>query len=335
MKILVIGGSRFVGYYMVEAALRSGHEVTMFNRGQSNPGIFPEVEEIHGDRDTDLHLLSGRQWDAVIDTCGYYPRIVGAAAAALKDSADIYCFISTISIYTLAGVDSLNEDSPVGTIDDETVEEITGETYGPLKVLCETVVEEHFNGRALMIRPGLIVGPRDTRVRLNYWIQRLYDGGDVLVPRDPEAITQIIDVRDLGDWTVRMVEGKKTGNYNAVGPREPMLFSHAIETMHRAIDSHAELTWVDADFLLEHDVMPWESLPLWIPSESNTMMKTSAEKAIANGLTYRGLDDTARSTLEWLQSQPDKESIDWRPEQMTAARESEIIHLWRESQQTK
>lgn len=331
MKILVIGGSRFVGYYMVEAALRNGHEVTMFNRGISNSGIFPAVEEVHGDRDGDLHLLKGKKWDAVIDTCGYFPRIVGASATALQDSADFYCFISTISIYDLAGLDRVTEDSPLLTLEDETVEEIRGDTYGGLKVLCENAVEEHFPGRCVMIRPGLIVGPRDTRIRLNYWVQRFRETGKVLVPNDAAAITQIIDVRDLGDWTIKMVESRKTGNYNVVGPREPLAFSEAIKTLHSAIDSNAKLTWVDAAFLHKHKVTPWEDLPLWLTSEDNTLMKTSAEKAIAEGLTYRPLADTARSTEKWLEEYEEIESpSDWRSA-LTAEREAELLRLWHES----
>lgn len=333
MKILVIGGSRFVGYYMVEAALRAGHEVTMFNRGASNPGIFQDVEEIHGDRDGDLHLLNGRKWDAVVDTCGFFPRLVGASAEALKDAVDFYCFISTISVYTDYGSDGIDENTSVGTIEDETVEDIGGGAYGPLKVLCEKAVDKHFPNRAIHVRSGLIVGPRDTRNRLNYWVDRLHRGGEVLAPHAPDSLVQFIDVRDLGDWTIRMTESQISGTYNIVGPRNPITFPEVLSGIADGIGSSPNINWVDGDFLQANGVEPWNNLPLWLPGESNDFMKVSNAKAIEQGLTFRSLSDTAQSTLEWVIAHPELvgDGDQAPPERITAQQETELLEKWKQS----
>src|SRR5690606_2480891 len=254
MKLLIIGGTRFVGRALVDSALARGHEVTLFNRGQSNPGLYPQVETIVGDRTGDLSALSSRSWDAVIDTCGYVPRIVRNMAETLSGNVGHYTFISSISVYrdfTQAGID---EAYPVGTVEDETVEEITGETYGPLKALCEQAVAEVFPGRALNIRPGLIVGPHDGSDRFNYWPYRVARGGEVLAPGNPDASAQIIDVRDLGDWTLDMAERQATGVYNATGPEQPFTISHVLESCREVTNSDATFTWVSDEFLVEQGV---------------------------------------------------------------------------------
>lgn len=216
MKILVLGGTRFLGRHIVEAALAGGHDITLFNRGQNNPDLFPEVEKLRGNRDGDLSALQGRQWDAVIDTCGFVPRIVQASAALLADSVRHYTFISSISVYADFSKPAMNENAPVGTMQDESIEEITAETYGPLKALCERTAEKAMPGRVLHIRPGYIVGPFDPTDRFTYWPRRVATGGEMLAPGRPDSQIQFVDVRDLANWIIRMVEtGKAHGQQEA------------------------------------------------------------------------------------------------------------------------
>ncbi|MCE5207811.1 MAG: epimerase, partial [Chloroflexi bacterium] len=206
MKILVIGGTRFLGRAAVEAVLAAGHKVTLFNRGVSNPSLYPQVETIIGDRSMDLSLLKGRSWDAVIDTCGYVPRVVRMSASALSGSVGHYTFISTISVYSETWKTGIDENGVLGVLEDETTEEITGGAYGPLKALCEQAAEDAMPGRVLTIRPGLIVGPHDPTDRFTYWPVRVAQGGEVLAPDSPDYKCQVIDVRDLAEWNIRMIE---------------------------------------------------------------------------------------------------------------------------------
>ncbi len=217
MKILIIGGTRFLGRHLVNSARSRGHSVTLFNRGQSNPNLFMQVDKIQGDREKDLDQLTGH-WDAVIDTCGYFPRIVKMSAEALKDKVENYVFISSISVYSDFSKIGINESDAVGKIEDETVESMEGGAYGPLKALCEKAVQDVFSIRSLIIRPGLIVGPHDPTDRFTYWPVRVARGGDILAPDRPEALTQIIDVRDLSDFIIELVQQNVSGVFNATGP---------------------------------------------------------------------------------------------------------------------
>ncbi|HZH97350.1 MAG TPA: NAD-dependent epimerase/dehydratase family protein [Fimbriimonadaceae bacterium] len=302
MKILVIGGTAFVGRHIVEVALRKGHELTLFNRGKRNPSLFPDVEKLIGDRYDDLHLLDHRHWDAVIDTSGYVPRVVQASAQKLHDCADHYCFISTISVYSDVGATGPTEDSKVGALQDETVEEITGETYGPLKVLCEEEVRAAFPDDALIIRPGLIVGPYDHTDRFTYWPLRFHRGGRILAPDRKEQPVQFIDARDLAEWTVSMVEGEVTGTYNAVGPSSPMSFGEFIACCSTTVGNpQAEVVWTPTPVLQAQGVSPWTDLPLVLPYDGSEdgMALVVNEHAVENGLTLRPVEDTIRDTLEW------------------------------------
>ena len=217
MRILIIGGTRFLGRHLVEAALDRRHEVTLFNRGKSNPDLFPQLETILGDREHDVNNLQGRIWDAVIDVAGYLPRILRLSAEVLEPNVRRYVFISTISVYENFSKAGIDESYPVGKLADETVEEITGETYGPLKALCEQVVHDIYGERALIVRPGLIVGPHDPTDRFTYWPVRVARGGDVLAPQSPDVATQIIDVRDLAEFIIKLTEENALGVYNATG----------------------------------------------------------------------------------------------------------------------
>ena len=230
MKILIIGGTRFLGRHLVNSARARRHEVTLFNRGKTNPNLFWQVEKIQGDREKDLDQLTGRNWDAVIDTCGYFPRIVRMSAEALKGKVENYVFISSISVYSAFSKIGINESDPVGKIEDETMEEITGESYGPLKALCEKAVQEVFGMDSLVIRPGLIVGPHDPTDRFTYWPVRVARGGSILAPEKPDLPIQIIDARDLADFIIKLIEQNVSGVFNATGPDHALTLGSMLDT---------------------------------------------------------------------------------------------------------
>lgn len=305
MKLLIIGGTRFLGRAIVEAALASGHSATLFHRGRTGANLFPEAEHLLGDRDGGLGLLSGRTWDAVVDVCGYVPRIVRESVEALRASVGSYTFVSTISVYADGSKIGTDETAAVATTDDPATEEVNGETYGPLKALCERVVLDAFGDRAFVPRPGLIVGPWDPSDRFTYWPVTVAQGGAVLAPSPMEQPVQIIDARDLASWIVRMLEGGGSGVYNAVGPAERLTFGDLIESCLRVSDSQAAVEWVDHDFLLQQGVQPWTDLPLWVPpsAEEAGLEEVSIAKALAAGLTFRPLDETVRDTLAWFDSE--------------------------------
>lgn len=331
MKILIIGGTMFLGRHLVEAALARGHTVTLFNRGQHNPDLFPEAEKLRGDRDSGLGALEGRRWDAVIDTCGYYPRIVRQSAKRLADAVGHYTFISSISAYADFRQPRMDESGPLAVMDrdeGERAASMTGETYGPLKVLCEQVVEEALPGRTLIVRPGMIVGPHDPSDRFTYWPARVARGGDVLVPGRPEQGFELIDVRDLAEWNVRAVEAGRTGAYNASGPDYPLTMQEVLAACRAVSGSDARFVYVNAAFLKAQDVEP-ETIHAWyIPEEEEQfryVWNVSCDRAIADGLTYRPLADTIRDTLAWNADRPaDRE---WRVG-LTPEREQELLQAW-------
>ncbi len=320
MNILVIGGTRFVGRHFVTAALARGHEITLFNRGQSDDSLFPGVEHLHGDRDGDLGALAGRRWDAVVDTCGYVPRVVRQSAELLKDAVDRYLFISSISVYADLAEPGADENAPLQTLTDETVEEITGETYGALKVLCEQVVQQFYGDRALIVRPGMIVGPYDPTDRYTYWDVRLGQGGEVLVPGTADRPVQMIDARDLGAWLVLLLENAVSGVFNATGPERPLTWAEWMNVLRAASGSSPALTWVSDEFLQQHEVTGAE-LPFWVPAEYANHFAVSVERALAAGLTFRPPVETARDTLAWKSSDPLKAGL--KPE-----REAELLTAW-------
>ena len=329
MKLLILGGTRFVGRALVEEAQAKGHEVTLFNRGQSNPDLYPGVEKLRGDRDGGLGVLAGRRWDAVIDTCGYVPRLVKDSAALLADAVAHYTFISSISVYSDFSVIGLREESPLGTMADETVETIDGETYGPLKVLCEKAVDEGMNGRSLHIRAGLIVGPHDPTGRFSYWPYRIAQGGETLAPGNPEGLVQFIDVRDLAAWIMLASEQKLTGPYNVTGPAAPLSMKALLDTCKETNGGDAAFTWVDEDFLLAQGVAPWTELPLWVPGDEDAGFgAVDCRKAQAAGLAYRPLADTVRDTLAWLNSRP--AGYAWK-NGLPAEKEAKVLQAWRTS----
>lgn len=326
-NILIIGGSRFSGHFATDYALSRGHKITLFNRGISNPDVPAGAEQISGDRDADIDRLRGGQWDAVIDTCGFVPRIVHKSAEMLKDMVGQYLYISSISAYDSPLPLNGDEDAPLATLADPSVEEVTGETYGGLKVLCERVVQETFGERSTVVRPGLIVGPRDQTYRFNYWVGRVARGGEVLSPGKPGDPVQFIDARDLGEWLIRLVENHTTGVFNATGPAETLGMGQFLEATCQALGADASFSWVDEDFVLAHEVQPWSELPLWIPGEEASHNTVSVRRAIAAGLTYRPLTETIRSTREWMQAHPGQPPADGT---LSAEKEAGILKEWRE-----
>ncbi len=325
MKILIIGGTRFLGRHLVESALARGHEVTLFNRGKTNPDLFKQVQTIRGDREKDLDQLSG-QWDAVIDTCGYFPRIVRMSAEALKDKVRSYVFISSISVYDGFGKIGINESDPVGKIADETIEEITGESYGPLKALCEKAVQDVFGDRSLIIRPGLIVGPNDPTDRFTYWPVRVARGGDVLVPEKPAAPIQIIDVRDLSDFVIELLQQNVFGVYNATGPEHELTLGEMLDASKQVSGSDANFKWASVEFLNQNQVAPWSDMPAWVPDtpEDAGLSRVDISKAIRAGLKFMPLEKTIRDTLEWEKSRPSDH--EWRAG-LKPEREKELLRL--------
>lgn len=325
-RILILGGTGFLGPAIMDAALARGHHVTLFNRGRTEDVkdmTLPEgVEVIYGNRDPEktaddwkpeeerdpaspkgLEGLKGKKWDAVIDTSGYYPRIVKASAELLAPNVEQYIFISSVSVYATNDAPGADETAPVGTIPDPTVETMGAqfENYGPLKALCEQAAEAAMPGRVANVRPGLIVGPNDPTDRWTYWPVRVARGGEVLAPGTPEDRVQIIDVRDLAEWLVHLAETNTTGVFNATGPQGGMPMGEMLEACKRGTGSDAAFTWVPAAFLAEHRVSPWQDMPAWVPPEGDSAGFGSRDvsRAIAAGLKFRPVEETARDTAAW------------------------------------
>ena len=320
MKLLVLGGTKFLGRAVVEAALGRGHEVTLFNRGRTNPDLFPQVEKLRGDRGGDLSALSSRSWAAVVDTSAYVPQQARASAEALAGAAGHYLFISSLSAYADASR-PLDEESPLaerkeGQPDDRLLEDFSN--YGPLKVLCERAAAEGFRGPTAIVRPGLIVGPHDPTGRFTYWPHRVARGGEVLAPAPAESQVQFIDVRDLGEWIVHLSENRLEGPFNAAN--RDVTWKALLETCRDVSASDAELIWADAEFLMEQEVGQWMELPMWLYEDAG-LHATDVSRAVDAGLTFRPLEETVRDTLEEAHTTGDA-GLD--PE-----REARLIAAWK------
>ncbi|HXD31628.1 MAG TPA: NAD-dependent epimerase/dehydratase family protein [Pyrinomonadaceae bacterium] len=344
MKLLIIGGTRFLGRHLVTAALEHNHEVTLFNRGTSSSNDLSHIETIHGDRKQDLGKLKGRQWDAVIDTCGYLPNVVKASAAALSDSVNRYVFISSISAYadfTAIGIDetaplaSLTADQLEAANKVDTAGQVTavnyGKMYGGLKASCELAAEEVLPNRVLIIRPGLIVGPYDYSDRFTYWVSRVAGAGEVLAPGRPARYLQMIDVRDLAEWIVRMIEQHEIGVFNASGLANDLTMASVLEGCKTVSNSDASFTWVSDDFLLQEHVAPWGEMPLWMPDEAGPhlqgFMFMNCEKAIRAGLEFRPLNITIKDTLSWYQAEYSDREL---KAGISREKEQGLLNKWRE-----
>ena len=316
MKLLVLGGTKFLGRAVVDAAFATGHEVTLFNRGRTNPDLYPAAETLQGDLTEGLDALRGRTWDAVIDLDPtQLPRHTRRRAELLVDSVGHYVFVSTISVYADTAK-PLAESSPVIEPPDPEPEAFDAEQYGGLKIGSERAVLDVLGDRAAIVRPGLIAGPHDPTDRFTYWPRRLAEGGDVLAPGDPAQPVQLIDARDLGDFLVRVAERRIPGVFNATGPAEPLTLGETLER----IAPDADLVWVDDQTLLDAGVGPWMELPLWLPGEEYAgLLRADVSRAIAAGLAFRPFEDTARDTLAWS-----REAGEQRPT-LTRERERELL----------
>jgi len=334
LHLLILGGTGFTGPSQVRYALSRGHKVTTFNRGKTHPGeLPPEVEQLVGDRNGKLDALKNRKWDVVIDNPTTLPVWVRDAAQILKGNVERYVFISTISVYPESSEGS-DENSPLEKYDgpdpyQETLEAMKAsgyKTYGPLKALSEQEAEKWFPGRTLIIRPGLIVGPRDETDRFTYWPVRIDRGGEVLAPGSPDDPVQFIDARDLAEWTIRMVENRETGIYNATGPAKPLTIGGMLEQMKVALNSKAKLTWLTEDFLKQQKVEAWSDMPVWTGAGSG-LARAKIDRALAKGLTFRSLGETARQTLAWFKSLPPDRQSKLRAG-LTPEREAEVLVAW-------
>ena len=325
-KILILGGTAFLGPQLVEAAQRRGHTVTLFNRGKTRPEMFPDVEKLRGDRDGDLKALEGRTWDTVIDTSGYVPRIVKASAELLAPKVRQYVFVSTISVYADTSQVGIDETSPVAVAPDPKTEDIPAH-YGALKALCEQAAEAALPGRTTVVRPGLIVGPGDGSDRFTYWPVRVAAGGEVLAPGDPTNPVQFIDVRDLAEFIITAIEGGHVGVYNANGA--PMPMGDLLNGSKAALASNAEFTWVDRQFLADNKVEPWSDLPVWIPPDPGFEGATSfrIDRATAIGLKSRPLAETVTETVAWWNTLPEPRRAKMRAG-ITREREAELLAAW-------
>jgi len=335
LNILVLGGTGFLGPHTVNAALSYGHTVTLFNRGKTNPEMFPELEKIKGDRNTDdIKKLTGRKFDAVIDTSAYYPRSVNMAMEVLKENIKQYCLITTISVYQDWSIPNMDESGKVGTVDDPKTEEVTGATYGPLKALCEQAAEKHMPGRVSIIRPGLIVGPRDKTDRFTYWPVRVKKGGDILAPGNGNDFVQYIDVRDLAEWMVHCLNHQVVGTYNAQTNGSDITIKQLLDSCVKNLNPKANLVWVDTDFLEKHEVAPWSEMPVWIPPKgdyagSGTM---SSKKAYANGLKERKIDKVVTDCYQWFATLPAERQAKLRAG-ISSEKEKKVLLAWKQSKQ--
>jgi 2'-hydroxyisoflavone reductase len=328
-KILVLGGTNFLGPHVVDAAIARGHVVTLFNRGKTNPGLYPNLEKLRGDRDGHLEALQGRDWDVVIDPSGFVPRIVTASAELLAPHVGHYVFISTISVYHRDNVVGDDETAPLETIADPTNEDVKT-NYGALKALCEQAAERAMPGRVANIRPGLIVGPGDPTGRFTHWPWRASQGGEMIGPGDGTTPTQWIDGRDLGAWIVKVVEDRTVGVYNAFGPATRTTMKTALDACNQASGGKAQITWVDGDFLTKHEVQGWSEMPMWIDNKGDDAgfgtMKN--DRAIAKGLAFRPCLDTARDTLAWLATLPADQQAKMRSSGIKPDKEASVLAAW-------
>jgi 2'-hydroxyisoflavone reductase len=334
MRILVLGGTKFIGVHIVELALQHGHSVTLFNRGKTNADLFPQLVHLKGDRDAQLGALKGKHWDVVIDDSGYVPRHVRLSAELLAPNVQRYIFISTIGVYANFAAPS-TEDSPLSKLADETSEKVE-ESYGPLKALCEKAAEKAMPGRVAVVRPGLIVGPRDPTDRFTYWPARAARGGEMLAPNKPSDRTQFIDSRDLAAFVIRLAERRTVGTFNATSPPGMFTMGDVVSASVTAANSMAHPNpppspvWVPTDFLEKQKIQVMVDIPVWIPApgEYAGLNEASVARALGEGLTIRPLQGTVNDTLAWHLQRPAEERAKLRAG-LTPERERALLDAWR------
>ena len=320
MRILVLGGTVFLGRHVVAEALAAGHEVTTFTRGRTNPELFPEAEHLHGDRDGNLDALAGREWDGVIDTSGYVPRVVRQSGELLRDAVGRYVFVSSISVYADFS-EPFDESSPTAELDDPGSEDVQ-EHYGALKAACERTLDELYGDGVTHVRAGLIAGPHDPTNRFTYWPVRIAEGGEVLVPDVPDRLVQFVDARDLALWLLALAADGPGGAMNATGPAEPTTMAELVERIAAALGVSCRWHWVDSETLVAAGIEPWMELPLWLPgAEYAGLLQADARRALAAGLTFRPIEETAVDTLAWARTAGEQ-----RPT-LTRRRERELLRV--------
>jgi 2'-hydroxyisoflavone reductase len=368
LHILILGGTGFLGPACTESALAAGHTVTLFNRGRTEdrrknagrPSVIPEgVQVLYGNRDPDktaddgdkpeagdkpapgspkgLAQLEGKTFDAVIDTSGYWPRMVKASAELLAPNVKQYVFISTLSVYKDNDKPGADESADLATLADPAVEDFGADfsNYGGGKALCEKAAEAAMPGRVTALRPGFIVGPRDTSARFMHWPVRAARGGEFIVPGTPDDPIQVVDVRDLADFTIRCIEQKTVGTFDVTGPAGGMPMKTFVEgiiagTRDPAPETPAAPVFIDADFLVAQGVPP-QAFPLWLPPTGETagFHRRTIAKATKAGLTFRPLSDTAKATLAWYRSLPEDTQKKIAPPGVPADKEKDVIALWK------
>ena len=328
-RLLVLGGTRFIGPPIVDAALARGHEVSLFNRGRTNPELFPQCEKLRGDRDGDMSALAGREWDAVVDTWTDMPRHVRSAAELLRDHVGQYLFVSSLNAVADLSKPHLDESAAKTPFDPKDEENASPELFGGRKARCEDLLEEILPGRNAVVRPGLIVGPRDASDRFTYWPVRVARGGEVLAPGTGDDPTQIIDARDLGEFVATLVERRTTGVFNVVGPDRKLPMRELLETCKAVSGSDATFTWVDARFLLDQKVAPWTDMPAWLPSlePGEGFWTIDVRKAVGAGLRFRPLEASVRDTLAWWRTLPEDRRAKLK-RGLPPEREREVLAAW-------
>jgi 2'-hydroxyisoflavone reductase len=326
MRLLVLGGTVFAGRHLVELALERGHDITLFHRGQTGTGLFPELERVRGERAGNLEGLRGLRFDAVVDTSGYLPADVERSAGLLAETAGRYLFVSSRSVYADHSVPGANEDSPIGELPEGALDDaVTGESYGPLKARCERAVRAAFGDRTVILRPGLIVGPHDPTGRFTYWPQRIAEGGDALAPEPPEQPIQVVDARDLAAFALDLLERGAGGTFDVVSPAGMLTLGGVIDACRQASTAGSQIVWVAEEFLLERGVEPWSEIPLWTPGPDFAgFQRSDVSRALAAGLHIRPIAETVNDTLRWT-----REHDSPRGDALTRDREAELLAEWR------
>ena len=338
LRILILGGTAFLGPATVKIALDRGHEITLFNRGRTNQHLYPDLTKLKGDRFDDLTALETGEWDVCIDNSGYIPSTVDTVAKLLKGRVKQYIFISSISVFADFKLKGLNEESEVGKLTAEEITaatsmgDITGANYGPLKALCEQANTNTFGKNACNIRPGLIVGPMDRSDRFTYWPVRVSKGGEVLAPGKPDTVTQVIDVRDLAEFILRAAEEGFHGTFNATSPAEELTMGELLETCKKVSGSDATFTWADANFLEEQEVAAWSDMPVWVPLDGDDAGHPfiDVKKAVKAGLTFRPISETVRGTLDWWATVKQERKDKPMRSGVTPEREATLLATWHE-----
>ncbi|WP_010095608.1 SDR family oxidoreductase [Ornithinibacillus scapharcae] len=340
MKVLILGGTRFLGKAFVEEGLKRGHEITLFNRG-TNKEAFPDVEQLIGDRDGDVSQLENKKWDVVMDTCGFAPHQINNIASVLGTSIEHYTYISSISVYKDWIPFNIAEDYHLQSIPPDQMKNVLKdveegrlspyEHYGPLKVLCEAEAEKYWPGQVLHIRAGQLVGQFDYTDRLPYWVQRVAEGGNIMVPGSPYRPIQLIDVKDIARWVFDMMEKRKAGTFNVTGPDHELTMEELLNTCKVVTNSDAEFVWVDEQFVLDHQIQPWTEMPLWIPEhfplEGETKpwkMCISIKKALDAGLSFSPIKETIHDVYQWELSRQDSK----RKTGISRKKEQELLDAW-------